>query len=346
MRPGYAMSNGVAAIERRVLEIVTAFVAELRHAPPHEEIGLAHLLECDLGIFSLERIELILRLEDACGVNLGEDATTRASSVADLAHLVLGRSLPAQGSPEAAVSHLPAKPPEAGSIAFTAYVGLLLLPVAAAVWLLLHILPRGPRAAGLLKRAVRLVFRAAGCRIELTGSRHLRDALPAVLVANHESYLDSLVLLAALPVLPNILVNERLPGAPLIGTGVRAARFMAVDRSSIRSRLKCAEELVAALSAGESLLVFPEATFDSGPGLLPFRLGAFSAAVAAGRPIVPVTLRGTRQMLPSGARLLRRSRLSVTIHPALYPRERGWEEALRLRREARARIAGDAHPAE
>lgn len=346
MRPGHTNSDTFPAIERQVIEVVRAFATELLHAPPAEEIAPASLLEHDLEIFSLERIELILRLEQACGVALGEEATTHAMSVADLAHLVHGRSLPERERPALAIQAPSREPSARGSLAFTAYVGLLLLPIGAAVWLLLQVLPRGPRAARLLKRAVRTVFRAAGCRIELDGRHHLRDVLPAVLVANHQSYVDSLVLLAALPVLPNILVNERLPGAPLVGAGVRAACFLAVDRTSIASRLRCAAEMVAALAAGESLLVFPEATFDAGPGLLPFRLGAFAAAAAAGRPIVPVTLRGTRQMLPSDARLLRRSRLSVTVHPAIYPRGRGWDEALRLRDEARAQIAQAAHRAE
>ena len=343
-RPGQPVSDTVNATERQVLAIVTAFVSELRQAPPEDEIALAHLLERDLGIYSLERIELILRLEDVCGVTLGDDATTRASSVADLAQLVLGRSLPQRESAASAIQHPVIGAPDSGSIAFTAYVGLLLLPIGTMVWLLLQMLPSGPRARGLLKHALRIVFRAVGCRIDVIGRHHLRDALPAVLVANHQSYVDSLVLLAALPVPPNILVNERLPGSPLVGTGVRAARFLAVDRTSMGGRLRCAGEMAAALSAGESLLVFPEATFDGGPGLLPFRLGAFSTAVAAGRPVVPMTLRGTRRMLPSDGRLLRRSRLSVVVHPPIYPRGRRWDEALRLRNEARAQIAAAAHP--
>lgn len=352
---GPARPSNTPDMERRVVEIVTAFVTELRHVHVEEEIRPASLLERDLGIYSLERLELILRLEQACRVDLQEDATIHASSVADLACLVGGQSLRAPGydhdvpgreSSAAAIHTLRRGASAPGSVAFTAYVGLLLLPIGAVVWLLLHVLPSGPRPARLLQRAARMLFRAAGCRIELDGRHHLQDSLPAVLVANHQSYIDSLVLLAALPVLPNIIVNERLPGAPLVGTAVRAARFLAVDRTSITGRLRCADAMVAALSAGESLLVFPEATFDAGPGLLPFRLGAFSAAVATGRPVVPMTLRGTRQMVPWDARLLRRSALSVTVHPPIYPRGRGWEEALRLRAEAREQIAQAAHPAE
>lgn len=229
--------------------------------------------------------------------------------------------------------------PPAGSLFFTAYAGALVLTLGSAVWPLLHVIPSGERAARLLRRAVRMLFRATGCRIDVSGQQHLEGAHPAMLVANHQSYLDSLVLLAALPLLPNIIVNERLPGAPFVGTGVRAARFLTVDRRTIPGRLELADRMIAALSAGQSLLVFPEATFDAGPDLLPFRLGAFAAAATAGRPVVPITVRGTRDMLPCDARLLRRASLSVTIHPPLHPRGAGWNEALRLREAARASIA-------
>jgi 1-acyl-sn-glycerol-3-phosphate acyltransferase len=225
-----------------------------------------------------------------------------------------------------------------GSLVFTAYVGLLLAAVGTVVWPLLHLF-RGERAARLLRSGARFVLRATGCVPEIAGLQHLSGIGAAVFVANHESYVDSVVLLAALPVVPNILVNERLPGAPLIGTCVHAAGYLCVDRTSTARRLTCADGLASALAAGVSLLVFPEGTFPDHPGLLPFRLGAFSAAATAHRPVVPITIRGTRRMLPSGATLLRRSRISVTVHPPMYPAAGGWEEVLRLRETARDVIA-------
>jgi 1-acyl-sn-glycerol-3-phosphate acyltransferase len=60
-----------------------------------------------------------------------------------------------------------------------------------------------------------------------------------------------------------------------------------------------AEQVTAALRGGASLLFFPEGTFDRSPGLLPFRLGAFKAAVEACLPVVPIAIRGTRDILPA-----------------------------------------------
>lgn len=341
MVAGGPTSLRASCLERQVLEIVRDLVSELNLESPPDDIGLVTLLEEDLAIYSLERVELILRLEKACGIHLRDGAAMDARQVGDIIRLLSGQIVQVLDTPASAGGHVPATETGAptGSVAFTAYVALVLLVIGGAVWPLLHVLPRGPRAASLLRRAARTLLRTIGCPVEVTGLDHLAGALPAMLVANHQSYVDSVVLLAVLPILPNILVNERLPDAPLIRTGVRAARYLAVDRTSVQGRLTCADAMARVLRAGESLLVFPEGTFPSGPGLLPFRLGPFSAAAAAGRPVVPITLRGTRQMLPSGASLLRRSEISVTIHPAIHPSGAGWSDAVRLRQQAREQIA-------
>jgi fatty-acyl-CoA synthase len=88
------------------------------------------------------------------------------------------------------------------------------------------------------------------------------------------------------------------------------------------------------------LLVFPEGTFVTAPGLLPFRLGGFKAAVEAGRPLVPVTLRGTREVLPPGSMWMRPGAIHVVIGRPAYPTAQGWPEMVRLRDLVRDDIAG------
>ena len=85
--------------------------------------------------------------------------------------------------------------------------------------------------------------------------------------------------------------------------------------------------------------MFPEGTFDGVPRLLPFRLGAFRAAVDAGCPVVPVAIRGARRIFPAGTWLLRPGRIEVTFGPPLRPRGPEWSEIVRLRDAARSFIA-------
>jgi 1-acyl-sn-glycerol-3-phosphate acyltransferase len=75
------------------------------------------------------------------------------------------------------------------------------------------------------------------------------------------------------------------------------------------------------------------------PGLLPFRLGAFKAAVEAGCPVVPVVIRGTREVLPADTWRPRPGRIEVTVLPPLTVAGEGWREIVRLRDAARAAVA-------
>lgn len=72
--------------------------------------------------------------------------------------------------------------------------------------------------------------------------------------------------------------------------------------------------------------------------MLPFRLGAFKAAVEAGRPVVPIHLEGTRSLLRPGSRLQRPGHITLSIGEPLIPAAGGWPEMVRLRDRARARL--------
>jgi 1-acyl-sn-glycerol-3-phosphate acyltransferase len=107
------------------------------------------------------------------------------------------------------------------------------------------------------------------------------------------------------------------------------------------------------LRKGESVFVFPEGTFTRDPGVRQFQLGAFKAAVETGAPIIPVSLRGTREFLPDGVLLPRPSDVTITLSPPIFPRATSgdaasgadWHELIRLRdsvREAVAKNSGEA----
>ena len=88
-------------------------------------------------------------------------------------------------------------------------------------------------------------------------------------------------------------------------------------------------------------MVFPEATFTAAAGLRPFRLGAFRSAVATGTPIVPMALRGTRQMLREGKLMFRRGPISLWIGEPIAPRGEDWDAMIGLRNEVADAIAAN-----
>ena len=161
---------------------------------------------------------------------------------------------------------------------------------------------------------------------------------PAVLAANHASYLDSVALLAALPAEIVFVAKRELLSWPLVGTVIRKVGHLPVERTDLARSVADAERATALLRAGTSLLFLPEGTFVLQPGILPFRLGCFKAAVETGRPLIPVTIRGTREILPNGTWLPRRGAITVAIGAPIKPEGVGWEEMVRLRDQVRAEI--------
>ena len=225
------------------------------------------------------------------------------------------------------------------ALVYAAYVGALLVATVPPLWTLLLVAPRGRAADRLVRSWSRTILALSGCPVHVEGLENLRAAAPAILAANHASYLDAVVLLAALPVEFAFVAKRELAGSPVVGTVIRKVGHLTVERVDPAQSAADADRATARLRGGVSLFFFPEGTFVRAPGLLPFRLGAFKAAVEAGRPVVPIGLRGTREILPADTWLPKPGRITVVIGPPIAPDGTGWQEMVRLRDLTRGEIA-------
>jgi 1-acyl-sn-glycerol-3-phosphate acyltransferase len=224
-------------------------------------------------------------------------------------------------------------------LGYAGYVWAVVLVTLPIFWTLLLSAPGAPSTDRLVRRWCRILLGLAGCPVRTQGAEHLLGVTPAMLVANHTSYLDSLVLMIALPVEFRFVAKRELLSAPLIGTIIRKGGHLTVERFDLSRSVAGADRVVEALRRDTSLVVFPEGTFLSSPGrLLPFRLGAFKAAVEVQRPVVPVAIRGTSQVLPPDSWLPRPGTITVTVGRAIKPEEGEWREMVRLRDLVRGEI--------
>jgi len=222
-----------------------------------------------------------------------------------------------------------------GEWLYAGWLWLLFALVVGVGSVVLCLLP-GPRARERwVHGAARALLRLSLLEVRASGAA---PPGPAVFVANHSSYVDTLLLSALLPAGAHFAAKREFAGVPLVGwlMGRFGTRF--VERFAAREAIEGARELSEAARRGESLVVFPEGTFTRAPGLRAFHMGAFVAAAQGGRPVVPVALRGTRSVLRDGSWLPRRRPVEVFIAAPLPPRGPGWSEALALRDEARRAI--------
>lgn len=143
------------------------------------------------------------------------------------------------------------------------------------------------------------MLRILGLQIEGPSGRPADG--PLLIVANHVSWLDILVLHALCPH-ARFVSKAGVRHWPVIGSLTLAAGTLFIERESKRDALRVVHHMAEALKAGDTLAVFPEGTTADGHALLPFHANLLQAALAAEVPVQPVALRyADEQASPSAA---------------------------------------------
>lgn len=212
--------------------------------------------------------------------------------------------------------------------ALTALFAVLLLPTLAwRQWVVRHM------AAA--------VFRLTGTGPSIAGLRALPDG-PCVVVANHASYLDGIVMTAVLPPRFSFVIKGEMQSVPLAGLLLRRIDSFFVDRSGPHASASSARQILRAARSGRALGFFPEGTFTEQPGLRAFRRGAFAAAKAGRMAIVPVAIRGTRHILPADRWWPRPGHIDVDILPPMSADDVDEQEVGALADRARRAVLAHA----
>lgn len=186
----------------------------------------------------------------------------------------------------------------------------------------------------------RAFFRVAGVRTRVSGL----EALPAghcIVVANHASYLDGVILQAYLPPRFSYVIKSEMQRVPIAGFFLKRIGSRFVERFSTSASARDARNLLRAADSGESLAFFPEGTFLAERGLGRFRGGAFATAIRSSAPLVPVVISGSRFILPSGSAFPRRGPLHVQILAPLEPDDDAFGSHKTLAETARSRILAE-----
>jgi 1-acyl-sn-glycerol-3-phosphate acyltransferase len=217
--------------------------------------------------------------------------------------------------------------------AWTMFGALGLAAIAAAL-----VLPGARARRGAIHGIARLMMRLSALPVAVSGREHVAGADRVLVVANHASYIDGLLLYALLPGRFVFAAKEGFGHSfwtrRLFAAG--GARF--VERFDAQRGVEDTRALAALAGEGRSLAFFPEGTFTRTPGLAPFRMGAFVIAAQTGTPVVTAAFRGTRSVLRADSLIVRRRPIDVAFGAPLAPGGTDWAAALRLREAARAEI--------
>jgi 1-acyl-sn-glycerol-3-phosphate acyltransferase len=154
------------------------------------------------------------------------------------------------------------------------------------------------------------------CRVhvDLRGVENLAPGQTYVFVANHQSYLDIPVAFGYLPANFRIMAKASLFHIPFLGWHLKRSGHMPVSPGNPRGAARSLLKAAAHVREGMPVFVFPEGGRSLDGNLGEFKPGTFLLAIKAGVPVIPVTMNGTRAVLPVDSWVIRSGRVEIILH--------------------------------
>lgn len=235
----------------------------------------------------------------------------------------------------------------------TAFVGIVMVGYMLAVGVPALLLAWALGSATLLYGLAVLIARfglwGAGVRVRVQGRDLLEPDQNYLFMPNHCSNVDPPVVVAALRRQPCMMAKASLFRIPVFGRVMRAVGFVPVLRKDRDAALLAIEQAGERLREGRDFVIFPEGTRSRDDELLPLKKGPFFLALAGGVPVVPIRVRGTRQVMERGGKVIYPGEVEVEIRPPIPVCDPGSDPEIArqdLRRRVRVELEGDLTPPE
>lgn len=196
-------------------------------------------------------------------------------------------------------------------------------------------------------KAMRILLPLVGIQVRTEGIENIPPRV-CIFAANHVSTIDPMALIPVIPQRVAMLVKKELFGVPLLSAGMRVAQFVPVERSNRESAAASVDVAIQRLKEGVSFAVYPEGTRSPDGRLRPFKKGTFVMAIAAGVPVVPVSIVGAQRLMPKGGWKIRGGDVTIRFGPAVdaseYTQERRAELLARVHSLVAAGLPEEQRP--
>lgn len=156
--------------------------------------------------------------------------------------------------------------------------------------------------------------------VTVVGAENMEPGVSYVITANHQSFYDIYALYGWMGRDFKWVMKKELERVPILGLACKALGHIFIDRSDTKSAVETINAAKARITNGTSVLFFPEGSRSSEGNIGPFKKGAFKMAMDLDIPILPVTLNGTRNILPKGSMDLMPGAVTLVIHKPISVR--------------------------
>ena len=213
------------------------------------------------------------------------------------------------------------------------------LPLMSVVWLVTAPFDPSRYWCGYLFRKLTVVHEKLNplWTFRVGGTMPANPRNPYVVVSNHESFVD-ILLISHLPWEMKWLSKKEMFRIPVGGWLMRMARDIELDRKDPARSATAMAQCRDRLADHVSVMIFPEGTRSTTGDLLPFKDGAFRLAIEAGVPILPLAVHGAATALPKHDWRFGRSTAEVRVLEPISTTGLGLEDQEQLKAQVRARI--------
>jgi len=171
----------------------------------------------------------------------------------------------------------------------------------------------GKRGHRIARQWAKIVLWGTGVKVSVEGLELVPRKGSYVFMSNHQGSYDIFALHGHLPFDFKWLAKKELFSIPFFGWTLTAAGYISIDREGNRDTVKAMNDAARKIHDGTSVLIFPEGSRSPDGSIQPFKKGGFSLAMKSKAPIVPVSIAGSREIMPKGQKVANPGRIRIRL---------------------------------
>jgi len=161
------------------------------------------------------------------------------------------------------------------------------------------------------------ILKTCFVKLRVEGLEHIDRDQPYIFMSNHASLFDIPAVAWAIPHSMRWVYKKELSTIPFLGWALKAIGHIMVDRQNRAQAVESLRKSLKKLKGNTSIMIYPEGTRSKTGELLPFKKGGFYTAITSGFPIVPIAIRGSKEIMKKGVFRIHPGTITVEVFPPI-----------------------------